>query len=63
LDGCLSVPLWARPPERVLAYFDRLQAHKQRVAAMKSALPRELEASGIPARQGASSTVAWLRWR
>lgn len=63
LDRCLSEPLWARTSQQVLAYFDRLQVHKRRVAAMESGLLRELEALGMPARQGASSTVAWLRGR
>jgi hypothetical protein len=63
LDHCLSEPLWARTSQQVLAYFDRLQVHKRRVAALESGLLRELEALAVPARQGASSTVAWLRGR
>jgi hypothetical protein len=63
VGDCLSAPLWARPPEEVVGYLDRVQVLEQRLAALKLALIREVDASGEALRQGAPSLVSWLKDR
>jgi hypothetical protein len=63
LADCLSVPLWACSAEDVVSYLDRVQGLEQRLAALKLALVREVDARGVALLQGAPSMVAWLRDR
>lgn len=61
LDSCLASPLWARTPDELVDYLDGLHAAEQRLAAAKLAAVREIDASGLPCRQGANSAESWLR--
>jgi Domain of unknown function (DUF222) len=63
VEECLSVSLWARSPEDLVEYLGRVQVLAQRVSALRLALVREIDARGVPAAQGAPSTLAWLRDR
>jgi Domain of unknown function (DUF222) len=63
VEECLSVSLWARSPEELVEYLDRVQVVAQRVAALRLALVREVDARGVAVAQGAPSTLAWLRDR
>ncbi|HLL67857.1 MAG TPA: DUF222 domain-containing protein, partial [Micromonosporaceae bacterium] len=63
LDECGSVLLGAVPEASLVAYLDRVQVIAQRVAAVHLGLVREVDARGVAAAQGASSTTAWLRDR
>ena len=63
VDRCLVVPLWARSPEAVVGYLDRVQALEQQLAALKLALIRDVDGRGVALEQGAASLVSWLRDR
>ena len=67
LDGaisqCLAVPLWARTPEEVVGYLDRVQVVEQRLAALKLALIRQVDSLDVARHDGAANTVSWLRDR
>ena len=63
LSQCLAVPLWARTPQQLAGYLDRVQALEQRLLAVKLALVREVDALGVAQQQGAANMVAWLRDR
>ena len=63
LTTCLAVPLWARSADEVVGYLDRVQVLEQRLAGLKLRLVREVDSLGVPQKQGASSTVSWLRDR
>jgi len=60
---CLSTLLCARSSEQVVDYLDRVQVLEQRLAAVKLALLREVDARGVAQRQGATSLVSWLKDR
>lgn len=60
---CLSVALWARSSDELVGYLDAVQVLAQRVAALRLALVREVDARGVPALQGAPGMLAWLRGR
>jgi len=61
LDSCLAESLWARTPDELVEHLDGLHAAEQRLAAAKLAAVREIDASGLPCRQGANSATSWLR--
>ena len=63
LERCLAVPLWARSPDEIVRYLDRVQLLEQRLAGLKLHLVREVDSLGVPQKQGASGTVSWLRGR
>ena len=58
-----ELPLWARSPEQVVGYLDAVQVLEQRLAGLKLRLVREVDSLGVPQKQGAASTVSWLRDR
>jgi hypothetical protein len=63
VQECLSVALWARTPEQVVGYLDAVQVVEQRLAGLKLHLIREIDNLGVAQKQGAASTVSWLRDR
>jgi hypothetical protein len=63
VDRCLSASLWARSPEAVVGYLDRVQALEQQLAALKLALIRDVDRRGVALEKGAASLVSWLRDR
>jgi hypothetical protein len=63
LDECLAVSLWAQPDSIVVGELDRLAVAARKVAAATLLRIREIDGRGVPAAQGATSTLAWLRDR
>ncbi|MCW2639229.1 MAG: hypothetical protein JWP76_1535, partial [Dactylosporangium sp.] len=63
LQGCRSVSVWAWPDSTLVNGLDRLQVLAAQVAALQLELIRQIDSRGIPATQGATGTVAWLRDR
>jgi hypothetical protein len=63
LDECLAASVWAQPDSIVVGDLDRLVVVAQKVAAATLMRIREIDGRGVPAAQGATSTLAWLRER
>jgi hypothetical protein len=63
LDECPSRSVLGLSLDEMLSCVDDLNAVVQRVAAMQLAVIRQVDALGIAAELGATSTVAWLRDR
>jgi hypothetical protein len=63
LDECPAPSVLGLSLDEVVSCVDDLQVVVRRVAAMQLALIRQVDALGIPAELGATSTVAWLRDR
>ncbi|NJC84683.1 DUF222 domain-containing protein [Planosporangium mesophilum] len=63
LEECRAVSVWALCGQAAVDALDLLEAHAGWVGAMRFELIRGVDASGIPAAQGATSTVGWLRER
>jgi hypothetical protein len=55
--------LWARSPDEVVGFLDRVQVLEQRLAGLKLHLVREVDSLDVPGKQGAASMVSWLRDR
>lgn len=56
-------PAWSPADGAVLAECEALHVLEQRVAALKLVALAELDERGLAREAGATSTVAWLRWR
>jgi hypothetical protein len=63
LDECPAPSLLGLSLGEVVSCVDDLQVVVRRVAAMQLALIRQIDAVGVAAELGATSTVAWLRDR
>jgi hypothetical protein len=63
LSSLAARPDWSRSDAAVLADCERVFVLEQRMAAVRLALLGELDARGLAREAGATSTVAWLRWR
>jgi hypothetical protein len=63
LDECQARAVFGLPRDELLSCVDDLNVVVQRVAAMQLALVREVDARGVAAEMGATSTLAWLRDR
>jgi hypothetical protein len=63
LKQCARIATWARSPQELIEDVDWVQALSCQLAALHLELLREIDAQGIPARQGAANTVAWVRDR
>ncbi|MFC7483756.1 DUF222 domain-containing protein [Luedemannella flava] len=56
-------PEWSRRDVDVVADCEAVHRLEQRLAAVRLALVGELDARGLARDLGATSTIAWLRWR
>lgn len=56
-------PAWSRSDAEVVAAVEALHALEQRVAGAKLALVGELDDRDLARDLGATSTLAWVRWR
>jgi hypothetical protein len=56
-------PAWSRPDAEVVAAVEALHAIEQRVAGAKLAMLGELDDRNLARDLGATSTLAWVRWR
>jgi hypothetical protein len=63
LDECPSQAVFGLSLDEMMSCVDDLNTVVQRVAAMQLAVIRQIDALGIAAEMGATSTVAWLRGR
>jgi len=61
VEGCLSVPLWARSDEEIEGFLDAVVVARHRFAALELRLVREVDARGLAQQQGACDTASWLR--
>ncbi|MEV4497461.1 DUF222 domain-containing protein [Micromonospora arborensis] len=61
--ACVDAGTWALAEHDLIAALDTAHRLEQRLAAVKLALVRELDACGTARTQGASSTAVWLRDR
>ncbi|GGO32068.1 HNH endonuclease signature motif containing protein [Micromonospora parathelypteridis] len=61
--ACVNAAAWALAEHELIAALDAAHRLEQRLAAVKLALIRELDARGTARAQGASSTAVWLRDR
>ncbi|MBM7489217.1 hypothetical protein JOD64_000439 [Micromonospora luteifusca] len=61
--ACVDAATWAQAEHDLIAALDAAHRLEQRLAAVKLALIREIDARGTARAQGASSTAVWLRER
>ncbi|MFG1654519.1 DUF222 domain-containing protein [Micromonospora sp. NPDC049275] len=60
---CTDMAPWALADHDLIAALDAAHRLQQRLAAVTSALVREVDSRGTATEQGASSTAVWLRER
>ncbi|HCU51137.1 MAG TPA: HNH endonuclease, partial [Micromonosporaceae bacterium] len=53
--------VWALTDSELSTSLTRVFAEEQALAAQRLALVREIDGRGLPSREGATSTIAWLR--
>jgi Domain of unknown function (DUF222)/HNH endonuclease len=63
LDGCRSQAAWGISDTRLVSCVDGVRALAQQIAAIELALVRQVDSRGLAVREGATSTLAWLRDR
>jgi hypothetical protein len=63
LDRAVSSSVWSWSDAELVDGVDRLQVFAAQLASLQLAVVAELDARGVPAGHGASSTTAWLRDR
>jgi Domain of unknown function (DUF222)/HNH endonuclease len=63
LDECRSQAAWGISDTRLVSCVDGVRALAQQIAAIELALVRQVDSRGLAVREGATSTLAWLRDR
>jgi len=63
VGDCASASVLMLSDSALVDAVDAVHVLEQQLAAVKLGLVRELDGRGVPAAQGASSTVVWLRQR
>ncbi|MFB9239248.1 DUF222 domain-containing protein [Plantactinospora siamensis] len=63
VDDCLDLPASTLSGAELVAALDEAMVVQRKAAALVLELVGEIDRSGLPREQGATSTVAWLRHR
>jgi hypothetical protein len=60
---CATASVWSHSDDELRACLDVLQATQQALTAATAHVIREIDGRCLPAKDGATSTAVWLRWR
>jgi hypothetical protein len=63
VDDCVNASPWSLSDDELLSCLDQVHAAEQALATTTLHLIREIHRRDLPAKDGATGTAVWLRWR